>query len=270
MTRGNSTIGLEFAALLMLTLAVVAVSAWLRLHGSGLGCDEWPACYSQNFSREDYRPPAVARVIHRIVASLSLLVTIHLAWRAWTSRPRPSWARPAFLLLGLMLLLAVVGVWSHDPRNATVNFVNLVGGLLLAPISWHVLTAATTIRIGSRGRRSLSVAIGAAALLVAVILGAWIGASHSAVDSSAAGLVLHWAHRGFALLAFMMLGQAAWRRLPARAARALLALLALEVMLGAMLIVADLPLAIAVAHNVTAAMLLAAAWQLPRQPDDSP
>lgn len=268
MTRENASIGREATALVILILAVVAVSAWLRLHGAGLGCEEWPACYGRNFSPEDYRPPALARAIHRLVASLALLLTLYLAWRARTLRPRPPWAPPVFALLGLMLGLAAVGGWSHDPRNAAVNFVNLVGGLLLVPISWRVMRNAGTDAHFPHGPRSSLVVAGIAALLATVTLGAWIGASHAAVDVSAAGVALHWLHRGLAVLALLLLGQAAWRRLDARAARALLALLAVELVLGVLLVVGDFPLLIAVAHNLTAALLLAMAWQLPGQPDN--
>ncbi len=266
MTPGNSFIRLEAAVLGGLTLAVVAVSAWLRLHGAGLGCEEWPACYGRNLFAGDYRPPAIGRGIHRLVATSALLITMHLAWLGWTSRPRPAWARPVFLLLGLMLLLAVVGIWSNDPRNVAVNLVNLLGGLLLVPVAWQVVAAAGMDHGAPPRRRPLPVVIGAAALLAAVMLGAWIGASHSAVASSAAGQALHWLHRGLALLAFVMLGQAAWRCLPARAAQALLALLAVEMALGMLLVMGDLPLPVAVAHNLTAAMLLAVTWQLPGEP----
>jgi heme A synthase len=62
-----------------------------------------------------------------------------------------------------------------------------------------------------------------------------------------------------------MLGHAAWRRSPARLAHALLALLAIEMALGLLLVIGDLPLLIAVAHNLTAAMLLAVTWQLSRE-----
>lgn len=267
MSRASSSIRLESTALVVLTLSVVAVSAWLRLHGAGLGCDEWPACYGQNLSLADYRPPAVARAIHRVVASLALLLAILLAWRA-RSEPRPSWRRPVFGLLGLMVVLAAVGVWSHDPRNALVNFVNLVGGLLLVPISWRVMDNARTGADFPKGAPSTLVVAGVAALLATVMLGAWIGASHAAIDLSGAGVALHWLHRGLAALTLVLLGQAAWRRLRSRAARALLALLFVELALGILLVVADLPLLIAVAHNLTAALLLAAAWQLPRRPDN--
>ena len=208
MTRENASIGREATALVILILAVVAVSAWLRLHGAGLGCEEWPACYGRNFSHEDYRPPALARAIHRLVASLALLLTLYLAWRARTLRPRPPWAPPVFALLGLMLGLAAVGGWSHDPRNAAVNFVNLVGGLLLVPISWRVMRNAGTDAHFPHGPRSSLVVAGIAALLATVTLGAWIGASHAAVDVSAAGVALHWLHRGLAVLALLLLGQA--------------------------------------------------------------
>lgn len=266
MTPGNSFIRREAAILAGLTLAVLAVSAWLRLHGAGLGCEEWPICYGRKLFFGDYRPPAIARGIHRLAATLALLITMHLAWLAWKSRPRPAWARPVFVLLGLMFLLAAVGAWSHDPRNATVNLVNLLGGLLLVPISWHIVTVASVGHDAvPRRHRSFPVVMGATVLLAAVMLGAWIGASHSAVDSSVAGQALHWFHRGLALLAFAMLGHAAWRRSPARLAHALLALLAIEMALGLLLVIGDLPLLIAVAHNLTAAMLLAVTWQLSRE-----
>lgn len=165
-----------------------------------------------------------------------------------------------------MLLLAAVGVWSDDPGNAKVNFVNLVGGLLMVPISWRVMAVARKEPDIPIGPRSSLVVAGVTALLATVTLGAWIGASHAAVDASVAGLALHWLHRGLAILAFILLGQAVWLRLGSRAARALLALLAVELVLGILLVVADLPLLAAVAHNLTAALLLAVAWHLPCQP----
>ena len=45
-------------------------------------------------------------------------------------------------------------------------------------------------------------------------------------------------------------------------------MLAVELVLGVLLVVGDFPLLIAVAHNLTAALLLAMAWQLPGQPDN--
>ena len=64
----------------MLMLTVVAVSAYMRLSQSGLGCDGWPACYG---TPSGHNPSSLmsrassglawARVTHRVVASAMLV-----------------------------------------------------------------------------------------------------------------------------------------------------------------------------------------------------
>lgn len=247
-------------ALAILSLAVVGVSAWLRLHGAGLGCADWPACYGQILAAASHSPPPLGRLAHRIVATAALLLTVYLAWAGWRARPRPAWARPVFTVLGLMLFLSVVGIWSKDPTRIAVNFINLLGGMALVPMSWRVVVAAGGGI--ARGRPEPMLRLGIALLSATVMLGALIGASYAALDDSARGLALHWLHRGLAVLAVLMLGRAALERRETAAGRAMLVLLGATAGLGLLLVLADLPLWAAVAHNVAAAALLAGAVSL--------
>lgn len=246
--------------LAVLSLAVVGVSAWLRLYGAGLGCADWPACYGQILTAASHSPPPLGRLAHRIVATAALLLTIYLAWAGWRARPRPAWARPVLVVLGLMLFLSVVGIWSKDPTRITVNFINLLGGMALVPMSWRIALAARGET--ATGRPDPVLRLGMALLSVTVMLGALIGASYAALDDSARGLALHWLHRGLAILAVLILGRAALARRETAAGRVMLGLLGATAGLGLLLVLADLPLWAAVGHNIAAAALLAGAVSL--------
>jgi cytochrome c oxidase assembly protein subunit 15 len=82
----------------------------------------------------------------------------------------------------------------------------------------------------------------------------------------AALTAIHWTHRVGALVAALMIGSLAlilWQRQPWRRwAVLLLALLTIQVSLGILNVILSLPLALAVAHNLGAAMLLAAMMSL--------
>lgn len=248
--------------LALLSLAVVGISAWLRLAGAGLGCPDWPACYAGLLAGDKYVPPAGGRMLHRIVATSALLLAIYACWRSLKPTPLPQVARQAFRLLGLMLLLAVVGIWSSDPGRVWANFINLLGGLALVVLAWRVVLATGSSERGNGAGSAPLVGVGMGMLGATVLLGALIGARYAALDASAAGIALHWLHRLCAVAAFLLLGQAVLRQSGSSAGRAVMALLVIEVLLGVLLLLADFPLWVGVAHNVVAALLLAAVAQL--------
>lgn len=275
-----------------LSLLVVAVSAYLRLEAAGLGCADWPACYGGILSGN---PPPLqygfARLLHRIAASAALVLAIVLVWQCLRPSPLAA-ARPALLLLGLMLVLSALGFFSADPRRALVGFLNIVGGLGLVSFSWRVALAAGDAAPLS-AVRPLALRLGLVALSLTVALGAWLGATYSAVaclslpvcpDSGRAlaagwaaldpllsltaaaspgapeGVLLHVLHRLLALATVILLGVALFgaARRGGRAAVAVLALLALVVALGAASIASGLGLWLVIGHGAAAALLLAA------------
>jgi len=176
-----------------LSLLLVLLSAWLRLAAAGLGCADWPACYAALLGGE---PPAQTfgplRLLHRAAASLALLLACHLAWLCWRRPSLPEPARPAGVLVLLVLALAVLGLWSSDPRLVAVTFLNILGGLALVTCSWRVVLASSpaTSFAGQRSSHSprpprpprpprLALRLGAAALSATVVVGALVGARYT-------------------------------------------------------------------------------------------
>jgi hypothetical protein len=112
------------------------------------------------------------RVVHRIAASLEVLVVLWLAWTAWR--------RPAVLLaLGLTAALAVIGIVAGQNPPPTAAAANLLGGLALAAtFAWILGNSASDPR-----------ALTPIFLLLAVqlALGAWL----SIVDRHGMAMPLH-------------------------------------------------------------------------------
>ncbi|MBL8396098.1 MAG: COX15/CtaA family protein [Candidatus Accumulibacter sp.] len=279
-----------------LSLLVVLLSAYLRLDGAGLGCVDWPACYGRWLARE----PAAqqfgpVRLLHRVGASLSLLLACILVWHCWR-RPaiRPA-ARPATLLLLLMLALSALGIWSADPRLTLVGFLNILGGLGLVTFSWRVVLASRTESMMQRPTAPTRLLrFGAALLSLTVVLGAMIGASYAALACNTVpdcagrwwpgmdgwavlkpfptlvavpqagdpgSLSLHLLHRYAAFGTLLVLGAAALQVLGdeqrRKAALLLLLLLTSEITLGAVTVLSGFTLWLAIGHGVCAAALLA-------------
>jgi cytochrome c oxidase assembly protein subunit 15 len=286
----------------VLSVLVVAVSAYLRLLGAGLGCADWPGCYGSVLAGAPHAPWEGARLVHRIVATLALLGGFALVWRTLRPQPLQPAARYAALLLALMLFLSVVGVWSADPRLALVNFVNLIGGLGLVTFSWRVVITAMPRYTETQAVGGAVLRLGLAALTAAVLLGGLIGARYAApacatvpdcqglwwpggdvwsalhpfvtlagpaAAGDAGGVSLHLLHRYFAVAAALLLAAAAWRswRLPQARPAAVMVLLFLgaEIALGVLTVASGFKLWLAVGHNVGAALLLAAAASLLRR-----
>ena len=282
--------------LCILALAVVGISAYVRLDAAGFGCADWPACYGEILAGKANLHSGIARPLHRLGASVALLLGFLLAWLCLQPQPLQPVARRAVALVLLMMVLAAVGIWSSDPHRAFVTFFNILGGLALVSLSWRVV-------LGAAGTapppvRNPWLAPGLAALLTTLALGALIGARYAAVscqtlpacgdvwwptDAWAAlnpfaivaaplapgdsgGSALHLLHRYSALATLALLVPAAHRALrqPSErsAARVVLALLAVEVVLGLFTVASGFNLWLGIAHSATAAALIAAAASL--------
>lgn len=143
------------------------------------------------------------RIVHRIAASLEVLVVLWLAWMAWR--------RPAVLLaLGLTALLSVVGILAGQQPPPAAAAVNLLGGLALAATFAWLLGKS---RPGPDARGWGLTPIFLLLLAAQAALGAWLSilALYSAALPAHAmlGLILaallSWLVRGRPLLAALAL-----------------------------------------------------------------
>lgn len=283
----------------VLVLAITSLSAFIRLSRAGLGCQPWPQCYTQGVhaaqdgvTQPASAPVALARMTHRVVAVLALLLVIAMLMHTLSKQP-VLWPQGRLVLglLALALFLAILGRWTTDAKVPAVMLGNLLAGFAMFALSWRLVLAATPQRAMTPSQQRLArwARLGLAVLTVQVVLGGLLSAGHAGLscpqlggcdtggaswqalnpwhalpfepaDSTRrAGALVHLLHRlgALALAAVLLpLGVAAWRA-GLRSGPALLLLLLLQATLGATLVLAGLPLAAALAHNVVAALLAA-------------
>jgi cytochrome c oxidase assembly protein subunit 15 len=235
---------------------------------------------------------AVARLAHRIVAVAALLLVITMAMACLASQP-PLWreGRSALALLGLALFLAVLGRWSSGARVPAVTLGNLLGGFAMLALCWRLLRSAGSAPLpAARLARWARVAV--VLLVLQIALGGLVSAGYAGLSCTAwpdcgghwtvlswqslnpwhepvfdatlpinpPGALAHMAHRaGAVVLAVVLLplGVAALRSGRRGAGAAVLALLAAQLGLGLAMVLTALPLALALAHNLVAGLLLA-------------
>ena len=235
------------------------------------------------------RPARPARVPGKHGATRRFLESARRApWRE---------ARVALALLALALFLAVLGRWSSDARVPAVAIGNLLGGFAMLALSWRLaIRGAPTASPGLR----LAAWLGTALLAAQVALGGLLSASYAATSCTSGladclaaarglpiGVLDPWREPqlaalppinpsgALALAAHGLLGLATTLvlagvavgalRTGRRAAGALLlAGIALAGALGWTMASQGPTLALALAHNVVAALLLVTAFELTR------
>lgn len=293
----------SLALLLMaLSFLIVLISAYIRLSGAGLGCDGWPDCYGQLLVGGPHPHVGAVRILHRITASLSIVLAFFIVWQCIRPEPIQPTARYATMLLALMILLTFVGVWSADPHRAWAGFINIIGGAGLVLLSWRTaLAAGAAADPAPESSRRFFVLLhaGLGLLVLTIALGALIGARYAAVAcltlpgcgdvswpaaagwsalnpfttvaaatalGDDGGVALHLLHRYCALATLLLLGigglQALMHGVARTSAGLMLALLLVQFSLGVLTVMGGFSLGIAVAHGVCASALLAAAMQV--------
>lgn len=137
---------------LLFVIALMSVSAYLRLHNSGIGCADWPECYGligapaaerpsvgstyERLAIEAQQPLSWATPVHRLVASVLGLLVLGMAILSLLKR------RDRLLsltLLGLTVFLAWLGIYSEGLHSPAVVMGNLGGGFtMLGLLGWMV------------------------------------------------------------------------------------------------------------------------------------
>ena len=288
-------------AALLLMLVLTTTSAYIRLSQAGFGCADWPACYGRSVSIPpagqvipERSALFWAHALHRLAASAAGILLVLIVFLGWDALQGAAARLAAIATLALAGSLAWLGLITPSILPA-VTVGNLLGGMTMIALLWWLHQRAR----GSGAGRTLH-GLALAALVLQIALGGMIGARHAVLScvtlpactggwwpdsidwrlfdpffalpesdiGSAAGEALIMFHRyGAVLVATILcaLGIKSVRRGARVAARGwlLLGMLALQLLLGAGMVLANFPLPLALLHNLCAALLLGATVGLP-------
>ena len=123
----------------LLTLIVIAASAFIRHTQAGLACVDWPACYARIGAQPEAAVLStgvfIARLVHRLAASgaLALIIGMLMVGRA----PRTAFKRERMLALAALLIaagLAGLGIATPGTEYPAVPVGNLLGGFLMIAV----------------------------------------------------------------------------------------------------------------------------------------
>ncbi|HEX7440469.1 MAG TPA: COX15/CtaA family protein, partial [Caldimonas sp.] len=235
------------------------------------------------------------RLAHRVVAMAALLLVILMAMTCFAMRPLlHREGRIALALLACVVFLAVLGLWTSGARVPAVAMGNLLGGFVMLALCGRMARSAG-LAPARRGALGAWAWVGVALLLAQIASGGLVSAGFAGLScpdltgcdasgiawqtldpwrepvldaargTNSAGALASDLHRASALLValvMVLLAVAVWRGGRRSEAALVLALLAAQAALGTMLVVWRLPLAVALAHNLVAALLLAAVLDL--------
>jgi cytochrome c oxidase assembly protein subunit 15 len=151
---------------LLLVIALVSVSAYLRLDNSGIGCADWPDCYGligepvresptvgstyERLAVEARQPMSWATPVHRLVAGVLGAMVLGMAILSLLKRKDRLFS---FMLLALTVLLAWLGIYSGGLHSPAVVMGNLGGGFaMLGLLGWMVFR-------GTRPGRRVPIAV---------------------------------------------------------------------------------------------------------------
>jgi heme a synthase len=278
---------------LVLTYGLIVLGAWVRATNSGLSCPDWPTCYGHwvplpgdipadaGYSYGQVMLEWTHRLIAGVVLGPLILVIGILAWRVRRTNPRmPAYA--AILILLLLVQAGLGGVTVLDQNSPWSVALHLGTALVLFSVICLIFqrSAPTPHREVAAPARALS------ALVWLLALGAMVSAAMVAKTGAALAcgtswplcegalgdgallpdlgdpqIRLHFTHRLLALatalgvlaLAVAGRGEAAIRPLAWLA----LGLVALEVGLGAMVVLGEVPFLTALAHQALGVLVFA-------------
>jgi heme A synthase len=253
-----------------LTYALIVLGAWVRITDSGMGCgDHWPLCNGHLFPPlDDYA--TLIEWSHRLVVTLVAMPIAALAGYAWYLRRRstPGAERPgmaAYLALGLVGLAAMLGratvILELPPWTVILHFGTAMALLatLIAAARGRVGGAPSPFVIGLTLLAAITLLLGALTANLGAA-GACTGfplCNGQIIPDGGSLQHIHWIHRlfAYALAAWSVIWavRVRWRE----GSLIVVALMALQVMVAAVMVLVGFPRSLQAAHVAVGAALWA-------------
>ncbi len=145
-TFGLSAVALRRLAWLTVAALwlIVSTGAVVRLTSSGLGCEHWPGCQpGQPFPAKGYHSDI--EFGNRMVASVTIVLTLALAVGAWVTRALPRWVR-------WVAVATFAGTLAQAPLGAITVYAHLHPALVIPHLllSMAVLAGAVVVALEAR------------------------------------------------------------------------------------------------------------------------
>jgi cytochrome c oxidase assembly protein subunit 15 len=180
-------------ALMLATLAVNLLSAFIRHQETGLGCAPWPDCYATVGTPVDpatagptavLTPAETAKQAHRGIATALVFLVLFVVYQA-RQRPLTGFTQHIpILLVAVILILSVIGPASYLKTLPAVATANLIGGMALLTFTWLLWLQSRPSQPGGYPKLRTPARIALAALLLQIFLGAWTSANFAAIACS--------------------------------------------------------------------------------------
>ena len=189
-------------AALILTFGVVSLGAYVRLSDAGLGCPDWPGCYGELTPHHAagaiaaelaVRPDgpvshakAWKEMVHRYFAGTLGLLVLAIAVVAWRRRRGTAGPFLPFVLLGLIVFQALLGMWTVTqllkPLVVTAHLLGGMATLSLLLWLWLRERARSGYAYHARADHLRAAALLGLALVAAQIaLGGWVSTNYAAL-----------------------------------------------------------------------------------------
>lgn len=179
---------------LLLVIALVSISSYLRLDHAGTGCTPWPECYGnigaqdeqqadvesayQRLVAEAREPMSWARPAHRFVASVLGLLVLGMTVAALARR---RYRLVMLALLAVTVFLAWLGIYSENLHSPAVVMGNLAGGfLMLGLFGWLVFELGVAPTQGNDSRIRYWTTAALVVLALQILIGGLTSANFAA------------------------------------------------------------------------------------------
>ncbi|MEH6467179.1 MAG: COX15/CtaA family protein [Porticoccus sp.] len=182
---------------LVATLIINCLSAYIRHMEAGLGCEQWPSCYGEigrfispnddaEIAQKALAPTEIAKQMHRTIATLLVIGVLLLVNQSRKPGAMQGVSRYLpYLLLAVLLLLSIIGPASYLKTIPAIAVVNLAGGLALLAMSWWLW-----LQLNGKDRteapswlKRLTLA-GWLLLMLQILLGSWVSANYAGLACS--------------------------------------------------------------------------------------